>query len=187
MSPAPTSTATAQLREVLRTVRDLDGCGTDSERVEALTLLEQIIGAAGGAQVRITADFAESQEQAQRDAGVPEDKIGKGIAAQVALAKRESPAKAGRFVGFSRVLRAEMPATCAVLAAGHTTLKRAETVVKETLWLELADRQHVDTDVASRLPGWGDAEVEREVRKRAYRLDPRATSTGRPKQRRTAP
>ncbi len=56
-------------------VQRADLCRSDAERIEAIALLERITSAAGGAQVRLTTEFAESQEQAQRDAGVREQRI----------------------------------------------------------------------------------------------------------------
>lgn len=104
---------------------------------------------------------------------MPERRVGKGIFAQVALAKRESPARAQRYVGWSRVLTRELPGTFAALAAGRITEWRAQLVARETMWLPLEDRLAVDAELADKLEGWGDRQVEAEVRKAAYRLDPR--------------
>ena len=95
-----------------------------------------------------------------------------GVASQVALAKRESPARARRFVGWSRILVAELPRTFGELQAGRITEWRAQIVARETAWLSLEHRRQVDEEVGPRLEQWGDRRVEAEVKKCAYRLDP---------------
>jgi hypothetical protein len=168
---------TSQLREALRVVaacsRGPGDDATDEDLIDWLRLLEEIKGAAAAAQARVTVRFTQSQEQRQRDAGVRADKVGAGLASQVALAKRESPARARRFVEFSRVLLREMPRTGALLAVGRTTEWRAQIVVKETVWLSLEHRRQIDEEIAPHLEGWSDRQTEEEVKRRAYRLDPK--------------
>jgi hypothetical protein len=57
-------------------------------------VLERIKWAASAAQARETVVFRASQLAGQRAAGVPVGDLGKGIGAQVALARRESPSHA---------------------------------------------------------------------------------------------
>jgi 5-methylcytosine-specific restriction endonuclease McrA len=45
-------------------------------------------------------------------------------------------------------------------------------VARETAWLSALHRRVVDEEVAPHLESWGDRQVEAEVKKRAYRLDP---------------
>ena len=85
---------------------------------------------------------------AQREAGVRAGKVGLGVGSQVALAKRESPAKGRSFVEFSRVLLVEMPHTFAALAAGRTTEHRARLVVTRTAQLSPELRHRVDEQIA---------------------------------------
>lgn len=173
MTTGAATARAARLRALVDAVISVEPGATDAELVDELRVLEEAKARIAARQAQVAVDFAASQEQAQRDAGVPARRLGRGVAEQVALAKRESPARGRRFVGFSKVLLAEMPHTYAALAAGRTTEWRAQIVVKETIWLELADRRQVDAEIAPLLEGWGDRQVECEVRKRAYRLDPR--------------
>ena len=87
----------------------------DAERVDQIRLLEEIKSAAAAAQATVTSDFVASQRAAQVQAGVPAGEVGAGIAAQVALAKRESPARARRYVGWAGILTSELPNTFAAL------------------------------------------------------------------------
>src|SRR6478735_7733437 len=59
----------------------------DADRIEVLRLLEELKCSAAGAQTRISRAFEESQLEAQRESGVRARDLGKGIAAQVALAR----------------------------------------------------------------------------------------------------
>jgi hypothetical protein len=82
------------LEDVRRWVGSLAGLErdlSDAERVDVIRALEELKGAAAAAQARVIADFDASQRQAQRDAGEPEKRVGRGIGSQVALASLDSP------------------------------------------------------------------------------------------------
>ncbi len=145
---------------------------SDPERVALIGVLESLKAAAGAAQARMTAAFEVSQRDAQRAAGVPTARVGQGIAAQVGLARRESPARAARFTGWSKVLVEELPATFAALERGATSEWRAMIVARETIWLSREHRAVVDAALAGRLGRLGDRQVEVETKRLAYRLDP---------------
>ncbi len=166
------ATTNEQLREIRVALGRLDGGVADAELVDRIRLLEELKAAAAAAQARATTAFVAAQEDAQRRAGVPERRVGKGVAAQVALAKRESPARAQRYVGWSQVLTRELPRTYAALAHGRITEWRAQIVARETMWLSREQRAAVDKEIAPRVGGWSDRQVEAEVKKIAYRLDP---------------
>ena len=79
----------ADLAALAEGLRTLATNVEDAERIDQLRRLEELKGAVAAAQARVTADFAASQERKQREAGVPAKGIGRGIAAQVGLARRE--------------------------------------------------------------------------------------------------
>ncbi|HRD63360.1 MAG TPA: hypothetical protein PL137_20840 [Nocardioides sp.] len=64
---------------------------SDAERVDAIRALEVLKCTAEGAQARVTAEFDASQRAVAAAAGVPVERQARGIGAQVALARRESP------------------------------------------------------------------------------------------------
>jgi Domain of unknown function (DUF222)/HNH endonuclease len=160
------------LRALTAALADLDPCVDDSTRVDRIRLLEELKSAAAAAQARETAAFVASQRVEQRAAGVPADRIGRGIAAQVALAKRTSPFHAQRYVGWTGILTTELPNTFAVLEAGRISEWRALLVARETAWLSREHRARVDAEIAPRLETLGDRRVEAETKRLAYRLDP---------------
>jgi hypothetical protein len=119
-----------------------------------------------------TAAFAASQRTQQFAQGVPAERASRGIAAQVALARRCSPFTAARAVGWAAILTGELPHTFAALRAGRTSEWRAMLVARETAWLSREHRAAVDAELAPRLEQWGDRRVENETKRAAYRLDP---------------
>jgi hypothetical protein len=149
----------------------------DAERIEQLRALEELKSAAAAAQARVTAEFARSQRAAQAAAGVPAREVGRGIGAQVGLARRDSPAKGSRHLGVATALVHEMPQTLAALECGEISEWRATLLVRETACLSRADRSLVDAELAARPGGFGalgDRATAEEARRVAYRLDPYA-------------
>src|SRR5690349_14751026 len=106
----------------------------DGERVDQIRLLEEIKAAAAGAQAQVTHDFAKSQRAEQHASGVAADEIGMGIASQVALAKREAPAKGREYVAWATGMVEDLPNTLAALRAGLIPGSRALIVARETRW-----------------------------------------------------
>jgi hypothetical protein len=155
---------------------DIDRDATDVERIDQIRELEVLKCAAEAAQAVLAADFDASQ-RAQQAAGVPAARQGRGIAEQLALARRESPHRGRQHLGLAKVLVSEMPNTLAALRAGQVTEWRATLLARETGCLSLADRRQVDRTLAGdadRIAAMGDREIVAAARKLAYRLDPHA-------------
>jgi len=167
-----TITSTDELRGFLGALSRLTTRVDDPERIDQIRLLEEIKAAAAAAQAKVTTEFAASQRAVQIDAGVLAKNVGTGIASQVALAKREAPARACRYVGWAGILTRELPQTFAMLQQGRITEWRAQIVARETAWLSAGHRAEVDAELASRLESLGDRAIEAEAKKLAYRLDP---------------
>jgi 5-methylcytosine-specific restriction endonuclease McrA len=144
----------------------------NSVRIDRIRLLERLKSAAAAAQAKETAAFVASQRAKQQAAGVAADRIGRGIATQVGLAKQMSPFHAQRYTGWAGILTAELPHTFAALRAGRLSEWRAMIVARETAWLSREHRGMVDAELAPRLDSLGDRRLEAEAKKFAYRLDP---------------
>jgi hypothetical protein len=164
--------AELDLRSVICAVGDLDIDQSADVLVDQIRALEELKSAAAAAQARVTAAFVACQRAVQAATGVKTERVGRGIAAQVALAKRCSPALAQRYVGWATILTRELPATYAALRAGTITEWRAMVVARETAWLSREDRATADRQIGPRLEELGDRAVESAVKKIAYRLDP---------------
>jgi hypothetical protein len=99
------------------------------------------------------------------------------VAAEVALARRDSPARGGRHLGFAKALVHEMPHTRAALELGALSEWRATIVVRESACLDVEDRRRLDAELCSdvtTLDGVGDAALAAAAKAIAYRLDPHA-------------
>jgi hypothetical protein len=174
-SPVDASVVAALVTALVTALGDIGPRG-DAERIDMLRALEQLKCAAAGAQARVAAELSDSQCAAQREAGAAARDVGKGVAAQVALARRESPFRGGQHLGLALALR-EMPRTAAALSRGEITEWRATVVVRETACLSRQDRATVDEELAAHpggLGSLGDRAVEQEARRISYRLDPYA-------------
>ena len=148
---------------------------SDADRIDLLRGLEQLKCVAEAAQAALTADFAESQRAKAADAGVPAERRGRGIAAQVALARRESPHRGQRHVSLAMILPSELPCTWAAFQAGRITEWRATLMARETACLALEQRLEVDQRLASdpeRLEAMGDRELIGAAAALAAELDP---------------
>jgi hypothetical protein len=129
----------------------------------------------GGAQAALTAAFDASQRAAAAAAGEPAERQGRGIALQIAFARRESHHKAARHVGLAKVLRDEMPYAGQALRDGKITEWVATLLAPETSCLAVEQRREIDRLVAGdpeRLAAMGDREVVAAARDLACRLDP---------------
>ncbi|MFT4216595.1 MAG: DUF222 domain-containing protein [Micropruina sp.] len=140
--------------------------------IDQLRELERLKSACAAAQARATVAFKRLQVAEHEAAGVPCVRRGKDVAAQVALARRESPRNGSRLVGMADALVREMPRTMAALAAGELNEWRATLMVRETACLTREHRQLLDAELAGRLGELSDRALVAEARKVAYRLDP---------------
>jgi hypothetical protein len=90
----------------------------DAVRVDVIAGLEKLKAAAAAAQLRVIADFAASQEAANKALGVEARQASRGVPEQVGLARKVSAASAARQVGQARALIGQLPATFALLRRG---------------------------------------------------------------------
>jgi len=144
---------------------------TDAERIELITALEALKGAACAAQARLAVAFDASQRARQRAEGVPPAKVGSGIAEQIALARHESPRKGSQLLGLAKALVHELPETMQALTAGSISEWRATLVCRETALLQVGDRIAVDAHLGPKLAGLFDRATAAEAARIAYLLD----------------
>jgi hypothetical protein len=119
-----------------------------TEQIDLLRALEELKCASAGAQAAVTAEVVKERRAERELAQVPAERRSRGIASEVALARRVSPARGQQLVGFATVVTREMPCTNAALVAGKITERSAIAVVQETACLDLRDRQEVDRRIA---------------------------------------
>jgi hypothetical protein len=166
-----------QLDDLVAAVCAVDPGADEAALVLRIAQLERLKAAAAAGQARAAAALDASRRSAEAAAGVPARQRGRGVASEVALARRDSPMRGGRHLGLAKALVYEMPHTLAALQSGVLSEWRATIVVRESACLDVEDRQVLDAelcaDVAS-LEGIGDARLAAAAKALAYRLDPRA-------------
>ncbi|WP_159096467.1 HNH endonuclease [Miniimonas sp. S16] len=146
----------------------------DAWRVGMLTELEALKSVICAAQARLAAQLASSQRAHQRAAGVPAKQCGRGVAAQVALARGESPHHGGKLLGAAEALLTEMPHTLTALAHGSLNEWRAMLLIRESACLTRTDRALLDQQISGdhhSLRGVGDRRLVARARTFAQRLD----------------
>ncbi len=145
----------------------------DAARIDQIGLLEDLKRGICAAQARITDAFARSQRAVQIEAGVRSERASRGVADQVARARREAPSRGDTYVGLARALVREMPCTLAALTAGRIGEWTAAGLVRETAVLSLEHRTQVDAELAEMLveDGRSHGELVRAARCAAQRLD----------------
>jgi hypothetical protein len=167
----------AEILEVADRIRRGDSQGmTDAQRVDFLTAGEVLKSVVEGAQADVTLTFVASQRAEQAQAGVAAERQGRGIAAQVGLARRGSHHRGVRWVHLATRLR-DMPETLAAFRAGRITERKAAIITRLTECLAPELRDKVDLAIAGD-PEWleslGERELEAEVDKLCYRFDPQS-------------
>ena len=149
----------------------------EAELIDEIARLERVKSAAAAGQARLTAVLAEKRRAAEAAAGVPRARQCRGLASEVGLARRDSPARGGRHLGFATALVFEMPHTLAALECGALSEWRATLIVRESACLSVEDRRTLDAEMCrdvTQLDGKGDQRVSADAKKIAYRLDPQA-------------
>jgi len=157
-----------------------DGPELNGARLIAeIRTLEDRKSALSARQARLSVAFDLLQRREQRALGVPAAEIGAGVAAQIALARRESPAKGNRLLGLAKALATEMPRTLAALETGQLNEWRATLLVRETACLSAEERAAVDEELSpdtGTFEGAGDRSLIAAARAAAYRRDPRSVT-----------
>jgi len=155
----------------------IDPGAYEASLVERVAELERGKSVAAAEQARVTAELDAVRRAREAASGVPAARRGRGLGAEIALARRDSPNRGGRHLGLARALVHEMPHTLAALGCGALSEWRATVIVRESACLSLADRRRLDAemcaDVAG-LAGKGDKRIEADATAIAYRLDPQA-------------
>ncbi len=132
----------------------MDGAGLIARIAE----LERLKAGAAAEQARCAVALQSARCAAEQSAGVPARRRGRGLGAEIALARRDSPARGNRHLGFATALVNEMPHTLAALETGALSEWRATLIVKESACLTVTDRRTLDAELCaevSQLDGWG--------------------------------
>jgi hypothetical protein len=156
-------------------VESLDVSCRDVAAVDVLDELESLKNTIAAVQARLAVSLKQARvaQRAHQPAPLRE----RGIGAEVALARRESPHRGGTHLGLAVVLVSELPHTLAAMEAGWCSEWRAIQIAQGTACLSRADREQIDARLMAdpdTTHGWGDRQFRAEVDKLAYAADPAA-------------
>lgn len=146
----------------------------DPARVDAIAALEELVCVVTAAQASLAGELDDSQRALHGSAGVDKEQQGKGVASQVAMARRESPHRGRQHLGLAKVVRTELPHTWSAWRKGHISEWKVTLIARETGCLPLHHRLEVDRLVAAdvdSLERMGDRQVASLCAKEAARLD----------------
>jgi hypothetical protein len=93
--------------------------------IDLLDAIETMKSVGCAVQAVITDDVATSIRHDREARQLPRSEWDRGIASQITLARRESPNRGGRHLGFARALVHEMPHTLDLLRSGRMNEWRA--------------------------------------------------------------
>ncbi len=166
------SVTVAGLRVARERLGEHRGSSLDErELLDQIEAMEELKSGLSAAQARLTASlYAQRSAREAADGVVSADRC-KGLGAEVALARRESPLRGGRLLGLARALVEEMPHTLAALTAGSLNEWRATLLVRETAVLTREHRGQVDAELAGTMTTMGDRRLAACARSIGYRLD----------------
>jgi hypothetical protein len=163
---------TQQILAFIAMLAALDTDDTDAARIDELAVLERAKAAICARQTRVTERFAVSPRAKLIKAGSKSADANRSVGSQIALARRDSPAKGNRHVGLAATLVHEMPGVLRALERGDTSEWGVTLIARETAHLSREHRAEIDAAIADRLHGWGDARTQQEARAWAQRLEP---------------
>src|SRR5699024_4425909 len=122
-------------------------------------------------QARITAALAQLRDDQERQAGVVQSRRGKGLAAEVALARGDAPPKGTKHLQLAQALTQDLPNTMQALESGVIHEDHAQVVSTATASLAAAGRRAVDARLAGRFAGLGPRTLGELVRGHVHELD----------------
>lgn len=162
---------TQELEQLLARLAVPSPADGDTERVDRLSAMERVKNALCAAQASEAVDFDAAQREAQVAAGFAKERVGQGIAEQVALARMTSPWKGSRLLGLAKALQ-DLPECFAALQRGDASEWRMSGVLREIVHLDLEHRQLIDAELGPILGELGDREAADRARAMAQELDP---------------
>ena len=177
LDPAVVLQWSAQLSAALDDESGLD----DRGRVEGLRALERLGCVATAAQAKVAVELDTSRREERAARGLPAAQQGRGVAHEVAVARRESPHRAQRHLALAKSM-GELPHTWRAWREGRITEWQATLIARETACLSQIDRRGVDATLAgdgARLERMGLRELVGRLQAEAARLDPASVVTRR--------
>lgn len=147
---------------------------SDPDLIDTISSLERAKGTISAAQAHAEIAFRDSQVDLQRRQDVPRALRGRGVADQIAMARRITPTQASGQVALHRVLIETLPRTTSLLERGEISEWAAQEVAKNVFVLDDDKRAQIDAELEPRLPTLTATRTGNVTRARAQELDPAA-------------
>lgn len=163
----PTASGMAYVTEVLADTT----ITSEADAIEIIARAEELKAAAAAAQARATAVLDLLRRSREQINGLPRERQGRGLAQEVALARRESPSMGDQHLRAARILVDDLPYTLARMETGELTEDKALRLVREVADLAGNDRRVVDTELAGEITRLSAGQVTDRARRIAMRLD----------------
>lgn len=145
--------------------------GPEAEAIDRIQALEALKSACAAAQARETAALHVHRTQSEAAQGIPEDRRGRGLPAEVGLARRTG-ARGSKHLRLALNLVADLPHTLDSLTTGRISEDQAATIDRQTHWLTPPQRRAVDAVLAERLELLGHRDLLQEAQAAAHGQDP---------------
>jgi hypothetical protein len=171
LEPSVIDAVTHALSGALEAPSGLDAAAV----VDAIRALENLECVVTAAQAHLTVELDVSRREAQASEGVLAAHQGRGVAQEVAHARRESPHRGQRHLGLAKAVHGEMPATWEAWRTGRISEWKATMLARETACLTRDERLAVDHTVAAnadRLEAMSVRQVVSAAQAEAARIDP---------------
>src|SRR5699024_2902592 len=140
--------------------------------IDQIRLLNQHQGMIEAAQALAATELETMRLEREAREKVPKSQRGKGLGAEIALARRETPARGKRCLEMARALAKDMPHPRAALTQGQLPEEHAQASVEEPSVLSSNHRKAVDDAVKDRPGLAGPKDLANEARAHPQRLDP---------------
>jgi hypothetical protein len=156
-----------------------DPRAAEAALVDRIGDLERSKSASAAEQAKLTVELDTMRRVREAEAGVPSAQRGRGLGAEIGLARHDSPKLGRQHLAVANALVHDMPHTLTALAAGMLSEYRAALIVAEAAALNSADRRVLDAELCatpSGLAGLGNKRITSRARSIAYRLDSQAAA-----------
>ena len=157
--------------EQLNSPEVVQAARSEAGALDDVQLAEQLKSSLSAFQARRTAQLQRLRHEAEKARGIPAARRGKGLAAEVALARGDSPARGTQHLRVATMLTQDMPNTLTALSDGRIREEHAQGITKETEWLTPHKRRTVDASIANTFEGNGPRKLSNIARELAQRLD----------------
>lgn len=176
MTTTPPPLTIQQIRDFRDRVVRWDPADSETESIDRLRVLEDLTSAVSAAQARETAAVEHLRLTTEQHRGIAKARRGKGLAAEIGLARRQPHARGSQYLQAARALTTDLPNTFEALCAGRIREEHALKVVSETGTLSGRHRKMVDAAIADRFDGLGPRQLGDEVRAHVQRIDPKGAA-----------